>query len=150
MIERKQRWQRISAFGLALLLLAAVYLFQQFNLLHWILSLFGAGAGQLHPYADFVFNKTVRLVLNDLACFGLIYALFAEKKYLRVAFWVFLFEILVLLPIYLILKLGLEGDSEISSPLFSQIHRLIVNPMLMLLLIFGFAYQRFQRNQASS
>jgi hypothetical protein len=51
-------------------------------------------------------------------------------------------EVFLLLPAYFIVKLTLEGDSEISSPLLSQIHRLIVNPLLMFLLMVGFVYQR--------
>ena len=77
-----------------------------------------------------------------MACFLLIYALFRHKSYLRVAFVVFLFEILILLPFYFSIKLYLEGDSEISSPLLSHLHRLIINPTLMILLIVGFFYQR--------
>lgn len=114
--------------------LVAVYIFQRIN--------FAAFVREFPDNTIFVINRTTRLILNDLACFLIIFALFREKKYLRVACWVFLVEILLILPVYLVVKLSLEGDSEISSPLLSQIHRLIVNPMLMLLLIVGFLYQR--------
>ncbi len=82
--------------------------------------------------------------MNDASCFLLISALFKERKYVTVAFWVFLFELLVLLPVYFLLKLSIEGDSEMSSPLLSQLHRLIINPTLMLLLMISFFYQRFK------
>lgn len=97
----------------------------------------------MHPNAIFALNRTARLTLNDLACFLIILAVFREKKYLKLAFFVFLVELMVILPVYLVVKLGLEGDSEISSPLLSQVHRLIVNPMLMILLMAGFLYQRY-------
>jgi len=96
------------------------------------------------PYSIFIFNKTTRLILNDAACMLLIYSLFQNKIYLRAAFYLFLIELLIMLPVYLILKLNLEGDSELSSPLLSQIHRLIVNPLLMFLLMVGFIYQRLR------
>lgn len=84
------------------------------------------------------------MVINDLACFVIIWALFEQKKYLRLAWYLFLIELLVILPLYFAVKLTIEGDSEISSPLLSQIHRLIVNPVLMFLLIFGFTYQKLK------
>jgi exosortase F-associated protein len=89
----------------------------------------------------FIANRTVRFMLNDVACLLLITAIFNSKKYLALSFWVFLTELFILLPIYFLLKLSLEGDSEISSPLLSQLHRMIVNPLLMIVLIMGFFYQ---------
>ena len=83
-------------------------------------------------------------MINDFSSFILIFGLFNERKYMKVALGVFLFEIVFLLPLYFVLKLFLEGDSEISSPLLSQLHRLIVNPTLMFLLIAAFLYQRFK------
>jgi len=77
----------------------------------------------------------------------LIFAIFREKKYLRVGFYIFLFESLIMLPIYFICKLTLEGTSEISSPLLSQVHRMIINPMLMILTIIAFFYQRFKAGE---
>jgi cadmium resistance protein CadD (predicted permease) len=70
-------------------------------------------------------------------------ALFNRKAELKVATAVFLIELLVLLPIYLGIKLGWEGDSEISSPLLSFVHRLIVNPLLMFVLMVGLVLQRY-------
>ena len=137
----KQKWYKISLITVSLLGLVVVYVFQRWDYLNAFTSLFGAN--NFGPIATFVFNKTLRLILNDALCLLLIYALFKEKKYLRIAFLVFCFEFLFMLPLYLIIKLTLEGPSEISSPLLSQIHRLIVNPMLMLVLIVGFYYQKF-------
>jgi hypothetical protein len=125
---------------IAILILGSVYIFQRSSLA----SLFEY---ELSPNVVFAINRLARLVINDFACFILIYACFLKKMYLKLAFLLFLIEILVIFPLYLALKLTIEGDSEISSPLLSQIHRLIVNPTLMLLLIAGFVYQqtRFKR-----
>jgi exosortase F-associated protein len=138
-----QSWQRISLLFFALFILGVVYLFQQFNYLQFFVRLSGASATSLQPNFTFIFNKSVRMIINDLACFALIYVIFKDKKYLQVAFGMFLFELFIVLPFYFFLKLYLEGDSEISSPLLSQIHRLVINPMLMILLIIAFAYQRW-------
>ena len=82
-------------------------------------------------------------MVNDIACLLLVAAIFNKPGYLRLSAWIFLTELLVLLPIYFVLKLTLEGDSEISSPLLSQLHRMIVNPLLMIVLIMGFIYQDY-------
>jgi exosortase F-associated protein len=138
----KQKLYKISLITVSLLGLVVVYVFQRWDYLNAFARLFGSQT-DFGPTASFVFNKTLRLILNDALCLLLIYTLFREKKYLRIAFLVFCFEFLFMLPLYLIIKLNLEGPSEISSPLLSQIHRLIVNPMLMLILIVGFYYQKF-------
>lgn len=138
-------WIRVSLFIIAILILGAVYLFQQTNFFRFLAFLVPIGDDPSHPYTVFIVNKTFRLILNDFACLILIYVFFFEKKYLKIAFYLFLVEIIVLLPLYFTVKLFTEGDSEISSPLLSQIHRLIVNPTLMILLMAGFLYQNFQQ-----
>jgi exosortase F-associated protein len=96
-----------------------------------------------HSNLAFIVNKSVRLIVNDVLCLVLIYALFEEKKYVALASWVLLFELFIVMPFYFWIKLKMEGDSEISSPLLSQIHRLVVNPMLMGILIIGLYYQKY-------
>ena len=125
------------------MILAVVYLFQRFSYAHLIVGPFMSDPDTMHPNVVFIINKTVRLIINDFACMLLIYAVFQRRSYLVIAFYVFLFELLILLPVYFVVKLSLEGDSEISSPLLSFVHRLIVNPMLMLVLMAGFFYQKF-------
>lgn len=125
----------IAAAGV--LILVSVYLFQRFDYTSLVAT------GTWHPNVVFIVNRTMRLIFNDVACMLLIFAIFQRRQYLVVAFYVFLFELVILLPVYFIIKLSLEGDSEISSPLLSFIHRLIVNPMLMVVLIGGFFYQKF-------
>lgn len=130
-----------SLIGLACLMLAMVFIFQRFDYFRFLQALFGqSNAGW--PYTAFVVNKVIRFLINDAICIFFIYVLFKEEKYLRVAFYVFLVELLIILPLYFWIKLSTEGDSEISSPLLSQIHRLIINPTLMILLIVSFLYQK--------
>jgi exosortase F-associated protein len=136
-LVRLLRPKKISLVVAAIFLLGSVYVFQRLSFLQLLDLSF-----QSDSNIPFIINRTIRLIVNDLACFILIYALFEEKKYLRVAFVIFLIELFILLPTYLIVKLSVEGNSEISSPLLSQIHRLIVNPTLMFLLIIAFFYQR--------
>lgn len=127
-------------------MLVAVYLLQRFSYAEMFNMMLPEALHIRNASTIFVVNKTVRLVINDLACMLLIYALF-EKKHLTIAFYLFLVELLVMLPVYFIIKLSVEGVSEISSPLLSQVHRLIVNPLLMFLLMMGFVIQRLQQRK---
>lgn len=129
----------------ALIILAAVYLQQRFNYAGLINYILPQVLEISQANTVFIVNKTMRLILNDLACFMLIIALFPGKVYMKAALYLFLLELFVILPVYFMIKLNLEGPSEISSPLLSQIHRLIVNPLLMFLLMIGFLYQRLSR-----
>jgi exosortase F-associated protein len=134
--------------GTALLVLIAVYLLQRFSYAHAFNSLLPESLQIVNRNTIFVINKTIRLILNDVACVCLIYALFPGRNYLRAAFYLFLIELFIILPVYFGFKLSLEGDSEISSPLLSQVHRLIVNPLLMFLLMIGFLHQRLKQEKS--
>jgi len=142
-VHHRAKATRVVLGAVACLVLFAVYIFQQFNVAAAVCDLIPELRCPFGRNTVFVINRSIRVLLNDAACMVLIAAIFKQKKYLQVAFYIFLFEVVVLLPAYFVLKLSLEGDSEISSPLLSQIHRMIVNPTLMVVLIIAFAYQRF-------
>lgn len=97
---------------------------------------------QLPASLDFSIRKAVRLLLNDVFVLLLIHAWFNNRSITRLALGLQLFDTLVLLPAYLIIKLNLEGAAELSSPLLSQLHRFIVNPFLLLLLIPAVYFQK--------
>lgn len=130
--------------AVALTILAAVYLLQRFSYAAMLNAVLPDAIHIHHPNIIFIVNKTIRLLLNDLACLLLIHSLFKSAPLLKTAFYLFMIELCIILPLYFIIKLNLEGDSEISSPLLSQIHRLVVNPLLMFLLIAGFLIQRLK------
>lgn len=126
--------------ALAVIGLVAVYIFQRFNyssLFSTVFPYLGSG-----PNIIFITNRVTRFFLNEALCVILIYLIFQKREYLKLSLWVFCFESMVLLPAYLYFKLTLEGDSEISSPLLSTFHRMIVNPLLMFILMLGFFYQK--------
>jgi exosortase F-associated protein len=131
----------------SLITLVAIYIFQRFNFAAALNYLLPEAIEFTSQQAFFVVNKVSRLILNDAACMVLIYALFNSKDYLRPAFYLFLIELFIILPLYLMIKLNFEGDSELSSPLLSQIHRLVVNPLLMFLLMLGFVYQKLKKEK---
>ncbi len=126
--------------GVGLFALACVYVFQRTNYGLLLFEAFGIASNE---NLIFAINKTLRLLLNDTICVFIIFSIFKEKSYRQVTMIVFLIELLIVLPLYLLLKLNWEGSSEISSPLLSFIHRLIVNPTLMVLTGMALAYQKF-------
>ncbi|MBL7849438.1 MAG: exosortase F system-associated protein [Cyclobacteriaceae bacterium] len=123
----------------AFLGLFLVYIFQRIDYLGWVAGWAGQSPSET---SSFVVNRVTRLVINDLLCVALVSAFFRDQRFTRLAWWVFLFELFVLLPLYLILKLSAEGPTELSSPVFQPLHRMIVNPLLMIILIAGMYYQR--------
>lgn len=128
--------------ALSLIILVLVYLFQRVSYASVLNEVLPEVFQIANSNTIFIVNKTVRLIMNDLACMIMIYSVFQKRMYLKASLYLFLVELFVMLPVYLIVKLNLEGTSELSSPLLSQIHRLIVNPLLMFLLMIGFVYQR--------
>jgi len=134
--------KRYAGVFIAVLILLLVYVFQQISYAGILNAMLPESLSINHPYTVFIVNRTCRLIINDGACMLLIWSLFGEMKYLTAAFVVFLIELLIILPLYFVIKLNIEGASEISSPLLSQIHRIIVNPLLMVILILGFYYQK--------
>jgi exosortase F-associated protein len=149
-VLRERLINKVLKIGLvlfAVLMLVSAYVTQNVD---WLGSISSRTTKETDPSLHFIFNKTFRLFINDTACLILIYVFFQKRKYLNMAFALFVVELLVILPFYLLIKLTLEGDTEISSPLLSQIHRLIVNPTLMFLLMLGFVYQRLQQNNSKT
>ena len=127
--------KRTLALVIAVIGLCMVYINQRFNYL-------GTIGDDFHPNTIFVVNRTIRYLLNDSFCILIIYALFNRRSYILMGLLVEFVGLVILLPLYFVLKLSIEGDIEISSPLFSFFHRLIINPTLMILLIVGMFYQQ--------
>jgi hypothetical protein len=104
---------------------------------------------RLSPHLHFIFNRAIRILINDTCMLVIIFAIFHNRHILRLAVVIQLLDLFVLFPIYAVLKFYFEGVSELSSPFLSQFHRLIVNPTLMFLLIAGLFYQKI-RDRGSS
>lgn len=96
---------------------------------------------KLSPKWHFIFNRIARFLLNDNLMLLLIFALFYEKKYVRFGLAVELFGFFFLLIPYFILRY----EFSINPMYISFIHRLIINPTLMLLLIPAIYIQRTKK-----
>jgi exosortase F-associated protein len=122
---------RIVAGILSVAGLVAVFLFQRQD----VASLIGV---EQHIW-KFIVNRSIRFVVNDVLAIFLIYALFAERKYVLFAIGVQVFGLFVVLIPYFILKFNYPGY---NGPLISFLHRLVLNPTLILLLVPAFYYQK--------
>ncbi len=112
--------------------LVMIYLFQKTNAAALI-------SQDLTSLQQFLINRSIRFLLNDLCMIGLIWALFPERKYVVFAVWVQLAGLVFFLLPYFVLKVYFPGY---NGPLISYLHRLILNPTLLLLLIPAYYYQR--------
>jgi exosortase F-associated protein len=87
----------------------------------------------------FIINRSIRFIINDGLAILLIYALFYERKYVLFAVWVQVLGMVFVLIPYFIIKFNFPGY---NGPLISFLHRLVLNPTLLLLLIPAFYYQK--------
>lgn len=94
--------------------------------------------------APFIVNKAGRYLLNDLFSISIIYGIFGERKYARFAMYVMFFGLFILLPIYVGLYLA---QPEGYSSMISHLHRVVMNPVLMMLLIPAFIFQKKMQEQ---
>lgn len=112
--------------------LLAVFTYQHLD----FANLFRPGAG---PVYRFYFSRTMRFLLNDGLTIALIWALFNNRQYVIFSLWVQLFGLFFVLIPYFIFKYYFP---TYNGPLLSFLHRLILNPTLLLLLIPAFYYQK--------
>lgn len=95
----------------------------------------------LSGQSQFIINRTIRFLLNDNLVLLLIYALFYENKYVKFGFAVEVAGLLFLLIPYFLLRYY----TSIDHSYISFIHRLIINPTLMVLLIPAIYLQRIKK-----
>ena len=93
----------------------------------------------LSAESRFILVKTGRFLINDLLMLGVIYSIFGDRKILLVALIVQLVGTVFLFLPYLILKTVFHTD---NGPMVSFLHRITVNPVLLLLLIPAIWIQR--------
>lgn len=127
-----QRWLLIIV---AVLVLAGIYLTQNYPFTDYVIDLLRPGTGTT---ARFVWYKLARYILNDGASVLLIHGLFGRRDFTRFAMYVMVFGLLVLLPGYIILHQILPHE---YNHFLMHWHRFTLNPVLMMLLVPAFVYQ---------
>ncbi|MEM7109523.1 MAG: exosortase F system-associated protein [Bacteroidota bacterium] len=117
-----------------LLCLVALLLFYVFQK-----NLFNSLQLDASEFGHFVTKKVIRFLVNDFLMLGVIYGLFKKWEYLKLAVVVQLFGLVVLLIPYLTIKAYFP---HYNGPLISFLHRLVLNPLLLILLIPALFYQQ--------
>lgn len=130
---------RIFIGALSVAGLVFVFLFQRID----VASFLGIGEPTIQR---FIFNRTLRFLMNDAFAIGLIYALFVEKKFVIFALYVQVAGVVLFLIPYFVLKVYHPGY---NGPLISYLHRLILNPTLLMLLIPAFYYQKYSAKKSN-
>lgn len=136
--------KRAFLFGLGLGVLIMIYLFQRINYIHEISSLLGLSIDAIESKMVYSMNKTIRYILNDVMTIIIIYAIFYKRKYVIFSIYVQLFGLIILLPIYLIAKWHYPSY---NGPLINYLHRLTLNPVLLMLLVPVFIFQKNLSNK---
>ncbi len=93
--------------------LISVFLFQRFD----VAGLLGVAESSINR---FLINRTIRFFLNDTFAIGLIYALFAERKYVIFSLYVQLAGLILFLIPYFILKIYFPALQWTADFLFTS------------------------------
>ncbi|MEZ4972138.1 MAG: exosortase F system-associated protein [Cyclobacteriaceae bacterium] len=126
------RW-RIVIGILAVCGLFAVFVFQRLDVATTMLGFEQTGI------LRFIINRAVRFIVNDGLTILLIYALFGERKYVLVAFYIEIISLVFILIPYFVIKINYP---HYNGPWINFIHRLVLNPLILMLLIPTFYYQK--------
>ena len=123
--SRSLRWS-VGVAAVAGLL--AVFIFQHLDVarIFWEVS---------SPLNRFIINRSIRFLFNDIFATLLVLAVFGRRKYVVIAIVVQCLGIFVVLMPYMLLKVHAPGY---NGPLISFLHRLVLNPVLIYILIFFF------------
>jgi exosortase F-associated protein len=139
--------RRAGIVALMGLVLAVSYHWREYAWLESIMQGKGVGMKSDPLSWEGISNKILRYLVNDLAALGIIHALFGRMDYLRLGWWVMWFGLALLLPLYFV---GLWLLPPAMSIALSYLHRLIMNPVLLMLLIPALYYQSLQDKQQRS
>jgi hypothetical protein len=128
------RKRRILLILISLMSLAIVFVGQRFDYSLLI-------SDGLDSKSQFIINRTIRFLINDNLVLLLIYGLFYDKKYVKFGLTVEAIGFFFLLIPYFMLRFY----TSIDHMYISFIHRLIINPTLMVLLIPAIYLQKFKK-----
>jgi exosortase F-associated protein len=136
-LSLRARWLLgiVSVSGLLL-----IFLFQRFD---WTQIV---GLTDLTNIERFVVNRSIRFVINDVLGVLLVLSLFGKKKFAIIAVYVQILGFVFVMIPYVILKLNYPSY---NGPMINFLHRLILNPLLIYLLVFFFWSQKFNKQNTT-
>lgn len=121
--------------------LLSIFLFQRHDWSSWLTG------PALSRIEVFLVNRSVRFILNDIFAVMLVAALFGKRKFVVIAIYVQLAGVVLVLIPYVILKLNYPSY---NGPMINFLHRLVLNPLLIYLLIFFFWYNEMYGSSQKS
>jgi exosortase F-associated protein len=127
----RKSWRWVAGL-IAVAGLLALFLFQRFDWSFWTTA---------PAIQKFVINRSIRFIVNDILGTLLVLALFGKRKLVIISIYVQVLGLIFVLVPYFILKMNYPAY---NGPLLSFLHRLILNPVLIYLLIFFFWFQEKQ------
>lgn len=92
---------------------------------------------------QFIVNRTLRFIINDVLTILLIYALFFNRRYVIFSALIQLLGLVIILIPYFLIKINMP---HYNGPMISFLHRLVLNPILLLLLIPVFYWHGKEKN----
>jgi len=132
------RLGRIGLFLAMGLVLVASYHYRDISWTQLLTSGQAVSATDQALSSSAILNKVLRYLVNYMAALGIIYALFAKASYVRLGWWIMWFGLGFLLPLYYMGLWLLPPSQHIA---LSYLHRLVMNPVLLMLLIPALYYQ---------
>jgi exosortase F-associated protein len=120
--------------------LLLIFLFQRFDWTRMI------GLTDLTNIERFVVNRSIRFVINDVLGVLLVLSLFGKKNLAIIAVYVQILGFVFVMIPYVILKLNYPSY---NGPMINFLHRLILNPLLIYLLVFFFWYQKINKENTT-
>ncbi|MCX2745216.1 exosortase F system-associated protein [Mangrovivirga sp. M17] len=112
--------------------LAIVYITQKYGWVNLIGTTLGIETETWSKLSHFLVNRAIRFVLNDIFAITIIAGSFGRRDFVVFAVLVQLIGLFVFFIPYVILKIYYP---TYNGPMINFIHRLILNPVLMILLI---------------
>jgi len=133
---------RITAGILLLVLLVLVRQFEQQLFYDPFMAFFQGSyeAGEKVPL-QFYLNLLLRFVINTLLSLGILYLCFLKISVVKFSAILYALLFLVLFPVFLVLMGKVQSDDYL--PVF-YVRRFLIHPVLLLLLIPAFFYQKIR------
>lgn len=92
--------------------------------------------------AKLLFNTTLRYVLNSLISLGIIFLVFKDKSMIKFSVIIFIVAYLLLLLPFLYFVVNPKQEDYY---LFFNVRRFLIQPIIVMLLLPAFYYQRLKR-----
>lgn len=138
----RKSW-KIPVIGMLVLLLVLVRLFEHELFYDPFMLFYQQGFSavpEAYP-AELFFNVVVRYVINALISLAILYVVFESRSILRFSALLYVVVFLLLFPLFMYLVPHMQEDDFLAA---FYVRRFLVHPILILILLPAFYYQRLK------